>query len=282
MADINRDGLRDIVINGTWFENTGDGSTWVPHAYTTTYVYRSVAIEVADINSDGRVDVILSPSEPVGGTYRLSWFEAPSDPSQPDWNEHVVEDNIETDHHSAGAADFDNDGLMDIATAEMNSGSSPHDIKIFLNGGGGLVWTKQVVATTGSHSMHIADFDGNGSKDLFGANWRGQGSELWLNQVDTVVVSLRVAGSEGGVRSLQLGLGRYATDSLDAVLGEAELAAPPPPGTFDVRFVGADGGLGSGSWHTPGLSAGRQCHCRQKDTRVEGSGAVGSRDHYLR
>jgi len=71
---------------------------------------------------------------------------------------------------------------MDLATAEMHSGASPHDVKVFLNGGQGLAWRKLVIAATGSHSMRIADIDGDGAQDLFGANWRGQGSDLWLNQ----------------------------------------------------------------------------------------------------
>ena len=182
VADVNRDGRRDIVINGAWFENSGDGTIWVAHPYTTSYAHRSVAIDVADINGDGRIDVILAPSERAGGTYRLSWFESPSNPTLTDWTEHVVEDNIETVHHSVGAADFDDDGTMDLATAEMHSGASPHDVKVFLNGGQGLAWRKLVIAATGSHSMRIADIDGDGAQDLFGANWRGQGSDLWLNQ----------------------------------------------------------------------------------------------------
>jgi hypothetical protein len=185
LADVNRDARPDIIINGFWFENTGVGTAWITHRYTSTYTYRSVAIDIADIDADSFADIVLSPSEPIGGIYRISWFKAPPDPTREGWEENIIEDRVETVHHSIGAADFDNDGTMDIATAKMHSGSTTPEVKIFLNGGEGRDWTKRVIATTGSHNMRIIDVDNNGSKDLFGANWRGVQSEVWLNQPDT-------------------------------------------------------------------------------------------------
>jgi hypothetical protein len=42
---------------------------------------------------------------------------------------------------------------------------------------------KQVIATTGSHSMRLVDFDNDSDMDLFGANWQGQTVELYENQI---------------------------------------------------------------------------------------------------
>jgi hypothetical protein len=181
VADINRDGKPDIIINGTWFENLGNGTAWAAHSYTSTYTHPSVTVDVADINGDGRVDIVLAPAETIGGTYRISWFEAPATPSQSGWTEHIIENNVETDHHSIGTGDFNNDGLMDIATAAQHTGASPQQVEVLLNGGGGLTWKKVVLATTGSHNMHIADFDNDGDLDIFGANWEGRQVDLWVN-----------------------------------------------------------------------------------------------------
>jgi hypothetical protein len=185
IADINGDGRPDIVIGGSWFENTQGGTVWVEHPYTSTYTCVNVTVAVADINGDGRKDIVLAPAEVVGDTSRISWFEAPADPRQPNWVEHVIEAGVETVQHFVGAADFNLDGQMDIACAAMNTGSYPQEVKIYYNGGKGLSWKKQVLSNDGSHQMQIADVDNDGDPDLFGANWLGQGSDLWLNPVNT-------------------------------------------------------------------------------------------------
>jgi hypothetical protein len=185
VSDINRDARPDIVINGSWFQNSGVDSIWIAHEYTATYTYRSVAVDVADIDGDSLVDILVSPSERAGGRYRISWFKAPHDPTLAEWPEHVVEDDVETVHHSLGAADFDNNGTMDIASAKMNTGQTVPEVKVYQNRGQGVSWVKRVIATTGSHSMRVVDVNGNGYKALFGANWRGQGIDLWVNQSDT-------------------------------------------------------------------------------------------------
>jgi hypothetical protein len=266
LADLNRDGRPDIIINGSWFENTGAGTSWVAHEYTSGYTHRSISVDAADVDGDSLADIVVTPSEPAERHYRISWFKAPPDPTQPDWPENIVEEGVETVHHFVGAADFDNDGMMDIATARMNTGQSRPDVTVFVNRGQGLAWEKRIVATTGSHSMRIADFDGNGSKDLFGANWRGRVSDLWLNEADMLPYSLQISGGSGGVQQLEFGLAEYATDSLDAHLREEELGFPPPPGQFDSRFVGVDGGT----------ALGRGTH---RDLRRGDSATVGKRFH---
>jgi hypothetical protein len=40
-----------------------------------------------------------------------------------------------------------------------------------LNRGKGASWKLQVIATTGSHNIRIADIDHDGDIDIIGANW---------------------------------------------------------------------------------------------------------------
>jgi hypothetical protein len=184
VADLDRDGDPDIAIGGTWFETirAGDTVRWQAHQFAE--FHRSATIAVADVNRDGHPDVALAPSELAGQHSRLSWFEAPADPRTPSWREHRLADPIEAVVHSLAAADFDRDGRMDIAFAEMHQGADPDEVGIFLNRGAGYPWEKVVVSTTGSHGLQVLDVDGDGAPDLFGANWSGprQSVRLWHNR----------------------------------------------------------------------------------------------------
>lgn len=143
---------------------------------------------MADVDQDGRVDILLSPSEPPGEFYRISWFKAPVDPKSSNWAEHVIEDGVESVMHSLQAVDIDKDGDIDVITAKMHQGAAPLEVIVYLNvstGGAGSAWRRQVIATLGSHSMQAADFDGDGDIDLFGANWAGtERVDLWRNDLN--------------------------------------------------------------------------------------------------
>lgn len=184
VSDLDRDGDEDVVINGSWLENSNDilNGLWTEYKYTSSWTHPNAFVATGDINKDGRQDIALSPAELAGQKYRISWFEAPANPKSGNWTEHIVADNVEAVIHFVGIADMDSDGAMDIAAAEMHQGTDPDDISIYINeDGNGQTWTKAVVADTGSHSMRILDIDKDGDMDLYGANWRGTQVELYKN-----------------------------------------------------------------------------------------------------
>jgi hypothetical protein len=186
-TDIDGDGDKDIITNQSWFENPRDiiSGVWTEHVYSASYSHPHTFVGIGDINRDGRLDIVLSPSEKKGGIYRLSWFEAPLDPKKP-WSEHVIEDQVETIQHFVGVADFNQDGKPDVASAAMSQGVGNFGVTLFLNADAGLSWNKQVLSTDGSHSMRIADINKDGYPDLFGANCcaqitADQSVKLWIN-----------------------------------------------------------------------------------------------------
>lgn len=188
LGDIDRDGDLDVVIAARWYENTGDilKGPWTEHVYSTSWTYRDTKVQCHDLNNDGRLDIILTPSELKGGTYRISWFEAP-DAQAPNWPEHVIEDVQETVVHGLGVADMNNDGKPDVVVAEMHQGADPDEVRVYLNQGGGLKWTKQVLSTTGSHDIVLADIGADGDIDIVGANHADsfQAVQLWENLTST-------------------------------------------------------------------------------------------------
>lgn len=185
LADVDRDGDQDIVVEARWIENPRSleaTAVWDQHVYGASWGWDATFVAAGDIDGDGRVDIVLSPSESAGGSHRISWFEAPPDPRTA-WQEHPIEDPVETVHHFVGVADLDGDGDLDVAAAEMHQGADPDEVKVFWNQGSGASWMKEVLAGTGSHSMRLVDVDADGDVDLFGANWSGphQSVELWRN-----------------------------------------------------------------------------------------------------
>ena len=185
IADMNGDGRIDVIFNRYMYENPGilaESTPWKKREYSWTWDWPDVFIDTADINRDGRLDIVLAPSESEGHRYRISWFESPGQECE-EWPEHIIDFDVETVHHFIGARDMDGDGRIDVVTAEMHQSEDPDEIAVYWGRDKGQTWEKEVIATTGSHSMRIADIDRDGDWDLIGANHGGeyQAIEIWEN-----------------------------------------------------------------------------------------------------
>ena len=185
VADLDRDGDLDVVIPARWYENSGDplAGPWPEHVYAPAWEHRDAEVQTGDLNGDGRLDIVLSPAELADGRYRMSWFEAPEKTAGQGWREHVIESDVETVRHALGVADLDNDGELDIVTAEMHQGADPDEVILFRNVSGGKQWTRQVISTRGSHDIVLTDIGADGDIDIVGANHGGpdQSVLLWEN-----------------------------------------------------------------------------------------------------
>ena len=178
LADIDGDGDLDVVFSGLWLEapeNIGS-DPWIQHIIDNTWP-NAARTKVADINEDGRLDVILSVSEGIGP---VAWFEAPADPKTGLWTKHLIESNELEGAHSLQVADMDNDGDFDVVTAEMHT-SLQKRIIVYINEGES--WTRQIVATSGSHNLRVGDIGNDGDIDIIGKNYAGPGRviEMWEN-----------------------------------------------------------------------------------------------------
>jgi type 1 glutamine amidotransferase len=214
LLDVNNDGRVDIVENGYWLEQPPNAvkGTWVRHDFAQWPAGCSVM--VGDINRDGRPDVILSPSESAG---RISWFEMPGNPLKETWIEHIILPSVSYVHR-VRVADFDNDGNLDVAFAEMDQ-SKTNRIGIIYNDAAGTSWTPQVLGTTAGHNIAVGDIENDGDVDILNANWRHGNLELWINHLNTgnhTVYRVLVFSKTLGFRHTSIPDGIEAIKSLGA------------------------------------------------------------------
>lgn len=187
VADIDLDGDLDILYGNAWYENPGPSGDPKTDSWSMHYVDSGWDVEargaVADLNSDGLPDVVLSDEE---GTHGVAWYEGPTDPTGGAWVKHVVHPSYEG-VHSLELADFNRDGRLDIFAAEMhNRGQARVTVFECVDIASNL-WEERVIGGTGSHNAKVGDIDGDGWPDVAGKNFKAgtlpMRVDLWLNRV---------------------------------------------------------------------------------------------------
>jgi hypothetical protein len=173
VADVDGDGDLDLVVaigqsccvtddHLLWFENRG------PQGFVNWLIADDLkfpaGIETADVNGDGKLDVIVSAS----GNNSLLWYER----NGPLWSQHTIDGNL---NNPLGVAvgDIDRDGDVDVAVASGN------DAKVFwyANDGHGTFQRRVVDANlTNPRAVKIADIDNDGDLDLVAAAASDTGS----------------------------------------------------------------------------------------------------------
>jgi hypothetical protein len=179
VADINGDGRPDVVSGTTWWKTPGDPRLEPFEEHTVGSWPVDTRVRAADINDDGLIDIVVTASEGPG---TIAWFENPG--SDRGWRRHDIDADTLEGAHSLQVADIDDDGDLDVVTAEMHT-SAKRRVLVFLQTSVG--WHRQVIATTGSHNLAVADLDGDGDFDLVGKNYAGpaRAVEAWVNGTRT-------------------------------------------------------------------------------------------------
>jgi hypothetical protein len=202
VADLDRDGDLDIVLNGFWFETPDDaeGGTYKKHVFDAKWFTpvdkswrdNNAAVKIADVNGDNLPDIIISHSELPG--YPISIYTASSreDVRADRWREIKVVDRFDF-CQTLDAGDVDNDGDLDILAAKFerapNEGvqwrnQPPYPVVVFRNTDGqGTAWAREVLSEDGMYAGVLGDIGSDGDLDIVGPRtyWAGP-LRMWENR----------------------------------------------------------------------------------------------------
>lgn len=130
-GDINGDGRGDFIISNGWVEapeNRLQGK-WTPHKFRSPSGEElnlgtvSVPVLVADVNGDGKNDLIVGQ----GHGYGLDWYEQVSEgPDKTSWIKHPI-DPFNSQYHTMEWADIDGDGKNELISGKRYRAHNGND-----------------------------------------------------------------------------------------------------------------------------------------------------------
>jgi len=183
--DIDTDGDIDVLAVAnigddiTWWENTATFSlnpTWTTRSINSA-ADGAEAVRVADIDGDGDLDVVAG----LYGDNQVAWYENDGSPSDGGWTHHIVKDYSGNGIEDVFVADIDDDGDLDIISADGNGDKILYHINDGTPGNG--AWSTNTVVSgsdaDGVLSVHVADIDNDGDLDIIAALFM-ESKSIWI------------------------------------------------------------------------------------------------------
>jgi len=112
-GDINKDGLKDVVITTGWYEGKEDLSSgdWIFHPANLGEACSHM--QVLDVNKDGKNDVVTASAHKLG----VWWYEQITEDGRINFKKHLMSETT-AQTHSSIMADLDGNGTADYITGK--------------------------------------------------------------------------------------------------------------------------------------------------------------------
>lgn len=187
-GDIDGDGKIELLTGGYWLKHEGNNRF---SAYVIDPDVPDPRIVVGDFDGDGENEVVMSPSG-HGGT--IKYFDRHGDPRDAgSWKSRDLLGEPVQNAHSLAAADFNDDGNLDIFCAEMKCWSAADQKRssfrannpeskmiIFYGNGKGEFETDIVDSGFNHHESKIGVFTEDGGIGVCGKAFGEAEINLWL------------------------------------------------------------------------------------------------------
>jgi hypothetical protein len=125
LSDLDQDGLEDVLLAAKpqeilWFRRKNpSGQSWQSHSIPLpTNTGTAKAVNVADLDRDGKQDLLFSCENARAPWHGLMWLTSDDQPQAGKWTPHELSGADGVKHDLIAALDLDDDGDLDVITTE--------------------------------------------------------------------------------------------------------------------------------------------------------------------
>lgn len=199
-VDMDNDGDLDLVAAAAegdllrWYRNDGGIPIQWQQLLITDNVFYPCRIHPVDMDQDGNMDVVCAAYGSAAGPSSVTVWYGSGGP-EPAWTREDVDTAIQG-AHGIRAADFDNDGDLELVSAAMNQSRT----FIYFNNGSG--WSRSSVGSVAACAIvKPADMDGDGDWDIAVSSFGSGGVAWWENISEGISWQKRIIQTGGGSTS---------------------------------------------------------------------------------
>ncbi len=178
-ADVDGDGLLDIVGGGRWFKYAGN-SSFTPEIIDAAQSFTRVV--AGQFIRGGRPEIVFVKGDTTGPLMFYAWSDG-------EWSGQDLLGKDITLGHSLERGDIDRDGNLDLFLGEMGiNGNDNAKTWILFGDGRGNFKVKVLFSGYGQHESRLADLDGDGDLDILGKPYTfgSPGISIWLNDAGRI------------------------------------------------------------------------------------------------